>query len=297
MSFLARAAPGVRAVAVCVGLVSMPWNAGVGLASGTEEKRASQSAAATSPFPPTGACCLVEGGCSVTTLAECLRGGDLHVGNGTTCGRVDCKGVRGRRGCAATGCPEGCYAAGCGGLGQEEIPVYRALEPESGLCPHDVSQTGLNRESATDVENVVYGPPIGCADCYTGLSGALLKAFRSTALLETPSGRRFVSLYYHHGHEVANILRANPGLRRLAGSRVNDFMPAVRWYLYKDKNGVDFILDGTRMEQIQEVVEGLKAHASPGLRIDLDKFLVDVSAQLGKPMSEAIEGMLALVVP
>jgi len=88
------------------------------------------------------------------------------------------------------------------------------------------------------------------------------------------------------------ILRENPSLGILAGSTGNDFMPAMRSFLYNDVNGDDFVLNATGIGQIQAVVDGIKSHASPALSQDLDALMVDVNAQANKRMSEAITSML-----
>jgi len=181
----------------------------------------------------------------------------------------------------------------CHGIGGDEDPPadnFNDSAAPPGDCPLNQSELGLNANGASSAANQEYGPAVGCATCWNGLGLALLRALRSDLLL-TANGRMLVSLYYFHSYEMMGIIRGDPTVRTLVANTVNDFMPAVRSYLYNDINGTDFILTDDKLSELQAVADALKANGSAGLRSDLDQFMTAARAQRNKKMSDAIRGL------
>lgn len=237
-----------------------------------------------SPPPAIGACC-TNGSCTITSASSCGTNLGSYQGDG-----VDCSSER----CSAGGPwdprPPG-GGGDCGYRGCSDEPRGGVDLQFTGDCVGEEGQRGLNANGSTDVENLAYGPAVGCSDCSRGLGLALLRGLRNRMFLSSV-GVDLVTMYYHHGTEAKAILQENPSLRALVGTRINDFMPGVRTYLYNDVNGEDFVLDTSRIAQIREVVDGIKAHASPELEQDLDRVMATVNAQSGKTIRTAISNVL-----
>jgi hypothetical protein len=100
----------------------------------------------------------------------------------------------------------------------------------------------------------------------------------------TANGQQYLSLWDTHRMEVIAIFAAHPEVGALVGSRVNDFMPGLRTWLYNDVNGSNFTLDATRIAQIEEVVNAVKQYGSATLQADLDSFKVAIRLEQGKRM-------------
>ena len=279
---------------------------------------------------PTGACCLpLEQGCAITTHDECAGS---YVGDGTTCdgltGACDppatgacCFGslcsVMTSEFCIDTGgayrgddtacpsdCPEGqepepvwprpplpCYPEACGELPVDPNPPGPPTQM-TGKCPGQEGERGLNAPGlSADPENREYGPPAGCATCSEGLGTAILRTFRDGMLLSR-EGQRFVGIYYYYGHELSGIIRAHPEIRTLTGTTINDFLPAIRKYVFNDPAGEDFFLTESRLAQIETLVNAYRPHASESLNHALDMFMVDVHRVSGLRVSSAIRTLL-----
>ena len=243
------------------------------------------------PPPPVGACCFAEG-CDDTTynLITCMAsGGERYMGDGSLC--VSCNSGGGPGDGGGFGSGPGSPGDSCYDLYCDDGDTGELSSGDGEPCSVEEGQRGLNVSGSTDPENTEYGPMVGCIDCTDSLAVAMLRALRETMFL-TPRGLHLVGVYYHHNEEVKAILQANPSLRTLLGDTINDFMPAVRTFLYNDINGQDFVLDSDRIVQLQALVDGLKTHAAPGLSQDLDSFMLDVNMQENKKMSEAVLGTL-----
>lgn len=161
------------------------------------------------------------------------------------------------------------------------------------MCPDRNSQKLAWNATSSDPEDLEYRP--SCPGCGNGLGLAMRRVLRNMMKL-TSNGRRYLSFWSTHRMEVIAIFDAHPDVGALAGSRVNDFMPGLRTWLYKDVNGSNFTLDAARIAQIEEVVNAIKRYGSATLQADLDTCMVAIRLEQGKTVKAGLAHLLGLTL-
>ncbi len=186
--------------------------------------------------------------------------------------------------------PENCGSDGGGGGGGGGW--------SGGACLVYESQGSID-DPADDPEDQEYGPhqPWNDPACFpmcrfTGLGTALAHFFRGFVLLRTAEGRKYVAMFERHNDEVAAIFRAHPDIAREAGSLMNDFMPGLRYYLFADPEGENFVLDAARLAAVQRLADRVAALGTAALRKDLARFSGRLAGEQGKTIADAIGSML-----
>lgn len=177
--------------------------------------------------------------------------------------------------------PNECEGVGGVSAGGDMAGGSMSLE----MCPDRNSQKDAWNANSTDPEDLEYRP--SCPGCGNGLGLAMRRVLRKMMRL-TANGQQYLSLWDTHRMEVIAIFDAHPEVGALVGSRVNDFMPGLRTWLYNDVNGSNFTLDATRVAQIEEVVDAIKQYGSATLQADLDSFKVAIRLEQGKSMKAGL---------
>jgi len=95
-----------------------------------------------------------------------------------------------------------------------------------------------------------------------------LRAFRDTILSATPEGRSYISLYYKHARELSALLLNNRDIRTKAVLALSILVPAAEASMLQKK--VPPLASGQK-KIITDAVQSIYAHASRGLREDIDR--------------------------
>jgi YVTN family beta-propeller protein len=113
------------------------------------------------------------------------------------------------------------------------------------------------------------GPPLPTCPATAALEGVPLKEyklrllyrFRDQVLAQTPTGRRYIDLFYHHQWEGAWLILRYPELRERARQLLERFFPTIRAILAQRPAS----MSATDLAAIEAVLEATAAKASPTL--------------------------------
>ena len=100
-----------------------------------------------------------------------------------------------------------------------------------------------------------------------------LRKFRDERLSSTPLGQDYINLFYKHSDEVTLILLLNPDLISHTAEAIGKLLPVVDSLIKGEGINVD-------METIKEIdilLDGIDAEASPSLKVDINKIKKDIN--------------------
>jgi hypothetical protein len=191
--------------------------------------------------------------------------------------------------CEPSSSPSGCgpvdfhEGSDCVGVGDPPCPCvlkYVELDDCSVAIPN----------LACDADDEAHGTPVGSP--VAGFGVALARVFEQR-LQRSEAGRGYLGKWALHNREVYEILSGDPVLRRKAKITLNDFMSALRYFLFNDVKGENVLLTPERLGRLQALADEIKSRGSDRLREDLGEFVERLRRQEGRTVSEAISAMLA----
>jgi hypothetical protein len=114
-----------------------------------------------------------------------------------------------------------------------------------------------------------------------------LHRFRDTVLASSPVGRGYISLFYRHSPEIADMLLADADLRAKVAEVLTEYAPAIRWVL-GDAYGRDMLLTPFRTGKLALLLDQIQVQASPGLQSTIDELRGLLSRSEGKSVQQAL---------
>ncbi|MCL4260754.1 MAG: hypothetical protein KJZ52_09020, partial [Anaerolineales bacterium] len=125
----------------------------------------------------------------------------------------------------------------------------------------------------------------------------LLYRVRDEILSQTPTGQRYIDLYYENGVEISSILAASPELTNEAIATLQLWEPNLQALV--DGNGNSATITSGQVQAIQDFLDHLSAQGSATLQqtIASERSNLDMQGLVGQTMSQAWDEINAVGTP
>jgi hypothetical protein len=112
-----------------------------------------------------------------------------------------------------------------------------------------------------------------------------IRRVRDEVLAESAAGQEMTSTYYRHAPELTQILLSNASLKARTALLLWEFMPGIRGLVSGD-GGTQMVLTKRRARRVRALLDDLAVHASPQLRVDLERLRRIAVRHVGKTLEE-----------